>query len=62
MKSIDTTRKRKTEVDQAEHSARLEPNERELELARMLSGSASDAALANAKELLSEAQTVVGST
>ena len=35
---------------------RLRDSERELELARMLSGSASDAALANAKELLSEAQ------
>ncbi len=34
---------------------RLEPLERELELARMLSGSTSDAALANARELLAEA-------
>jgi DNA repair protein RecN (Recombination protein N) len=34
---------------------RLEPHERELELARMLSGSLSDAALANARELLREA-------
>jgi DNA repair protein RecN (Recombination protein N) len=36
---------------------RLEPHERELELARMLSGSTTDAAIANAKELLIEAQT-----
>lgn len=35
---------------------RLEPHERELELARMLSGSTSDAAIANARELISEAQ------
>ena len=35
---------------------RLELHERELELARMLSGTDSDAALANARELLSEAQ------
>ena len=33
---------------------RLEPHERELELACMLSGSSSDAALANARELLQE--------
>ena len=33
---------------------RLEPHERELELARMLSGNVSDAALANARELLQE--------
>jgi DNA repair protein RecN (Recombination protein N) len=37
---------------------RLEPHERELELARMLSGSASDAAIANARELIAEAQGV----
>lgn len=37
---------------------RLEPHERELELARMLSGSTSDAAIANARELLSEVQNV----
>jgi DNA repair protein RecN (Recombination protein N) len=37
---------------------RLEPHERELELARMLSGSTTNAAIANAKELISEAQTV----
>jgi DNA repair protein RecN (Recombination protein N) len=35
---------------------RLEPHERELELARMLSGSTTNAAIANARELLSEAQ------
>jgi DNA repair protein RecN (Recombination protein N) len=35
---------------------RLEPHERELELARMLSGSTSDAAIANARELISEVQ------
>jgi DNA repair protein RecN (Recombination protein N) len=33
---------------------RLEPHQRELELARMLSGSTSDAAIANARELLNE--------
>ncbi len=37
---------------------RLEPHERELELARMLSGSTSDAAIANARELLAEVQNV----
>ena len=37
---------------------RLRDSERELELARMLSGSASDAAVANAKELLTEAQVI----
>ena len=36
--------------------ARLEPLERELELARMLSGSTTDAAIANARELLNESQ------
>ena len=35
---------------------RLEPLERELELARMLSGSTTDAAVANARELLSESR------
>ena len=38
------------------HVTRLEPHERELELARMLSGSSSDAALANARELLQTSQ------
>ena len=33
---------------------RLEPHERELELARMLSGNISDASVANARELLQE--------
>lgn len=36
---------------------RLEPHERELELARMLSGSTTSAAIANARELITEAQT-----
>lgn len=36
--------------------SKLEPGERELELARMLSGTTSKAAVANAKELLGEAQ------
>lgn len=35
---------------------RLEPHERELELARMLSGSTTEAAIANARELLQESQ------
>ena len=39
--------------------SRLEPHERELELARMLSGATTDAALANARELLAEAQQFV---
>ncbi len=37
---------------------RLEPHERELELARMLSGSTTDAAIANARELLNESQSI----
>ncbi|MGL4608312.1 MAG: DNA repair protein RecN [Trueperaceae bacterium] len=48
----------KKEVDQrtVTRVLRLEPHERELELARMLSGSTSDAAIANARELMLEAQ------
>lgn len=38
---------------------KLEPKERELELARMLSGTTSEAAVANAKELLAEARILV---
>ncbi len=37
---------------------RLEPHERELELARMLSGSTTNAAIANARELLTESQSI----
>ena len=48
--------KRETEGRTVTRVMGLEPAERELELARMLSGTTSDAALANARELLSEAQ------
>jgi DNA repair protein RecN (Recombination protein N) len=48
--------KREVEKRTVTRVMRLEPHERELELARMLSGSTSDAAIANAKELISEAQ------
>ena len=48
--------KRETDGRTVTRVMSLEPAERELELARMLSGTTSDAALANARELLSEAQ------